>query len=155
MFPVDGKAIQKQCKKDYQFNARNQSCGYPNKSNCLPTCDSDALKTFGYDRTCTQYVICYYGIPVLRECRDGLQYNAETDRCDFPQYVDCVDSECMRLPELTQLIFIPSKASCSKYYICAHGVPENYTCTEGLHFSTDCDCCDYPKKAKCEVDITS
>lgn len=117
----------------------------------MPKCESFNLTSFGYDRTCTKYVLCYYGIPVLRECQDGLQYNADTDRCDFPQYVDCVDNECMRLSESTELLFLPSKASCSKYFLCAKGVAMNYTCAEGLYFSTDCNCCDYPNKSQCQV----
>ncbi|XP_064545840.1 uncharacterized protein LOC135433616 [Drosophila montana] len=147
----DGKAVEKQCNKDYEFNARNQSCGYPNKAACMPECEEFKLTTFCYDRTCTKYVLCYFGIPVLRECHDGLQYNAETDRCDFPQYVDCVDNECMRLNDTTELLFLPSKASCSKYFLCAKGVPMNYTCAEGLSFSTSCNCCDYPEKSDCQI----
>lgn len=145
--------MEKQCNKDYEFNARNQSCGYPNSATCVPECEAFNLTTFCYDRTCTRYVLCYFGIPVLRECHDGLQYNAETDRCDFPQYVDCVDNECMRLNETTELLYLPSKASCSKYFLCAKGVPINYTCAEGLYFSTSCNCCDYPEKSDCQVGV--
>ncbi|KAM8708283.1 hypothetical protein ACLKA7_015280 [Drosophila subpalustris] len=147
----NGEAIEKECGRNYQFNAHNQSCGYPNDDLCLPKCEERKLTTFSYDRTCTKYVLCYYGIPVLRECQDGLQYNADTDRCDFAQYVDCVDNECMRFAEITDLLYLPSKSSCSKFFLCAKGVPMNRTCANGLHFSTKCNCCDYPDKSQCQI----
>ncbi|XP_032586961.1 uncharacterized protein LOC6583299 [Drosophila mojavensis] len=147
----DGEAIEKQCNKNYEFNARNQSCSYPDKANCMPKCESYNLTSFCYDRTCTKYVLCYYGIPVLRECQDGLQYNAETDRCDFPQHVDCVDNECMRLSDATELLYLPSKASCSQYFLCARGVAVKSSCAKGLYFSTSCNCCDYPNRSTCTI----
>ncbi|KAH8369634.1 hypothetical protein KR093_000374, partial [Drosophila rubida] len=146
----DGEDYEKQCDEGYYFNAHNQSCGH-GKGACLPTCEGFELSTFSYDRTCNKYVLCYYGIPVLRECQDELQYNAKTDRCDFPQNVDCVASECTRFASVTQLLYLPSKASCSEYYLCAKGVPYNYTCSKGLHFSTKCDCCDYPARSDCQI----
>ncbi|KAH8307478.1 hypothetical protein KR044_013051, partial [Drosophila immigrans] len=147
----DGIAFEKECAKDYYFNAYNQSCSYQNETTCLPQCELNKLTTFSYDRTCTKYVLCYFNIPVLRQCQDGLQYNADTDRCDFAQNVDCVDNECMRITDVNDLLFLPSKTSCDKYFLCANGKPTNYTCAEGLLFSTKCNCCDYPSKSDCKI----
>ncbi|XP_060654525.1 protein obstructor-E [Drosophila nasuta] len=146
----DGKDYEKKCDDGYYFNAYNQSCSRKS-DNCPPKCELNKLTTFSYSRTCNKYVLCYYEIPVLRTCHDNLQYNPKTDRCDFAQYVDCVDNECSRFDEANELSYLPSKASCDKYYLCAKGVPVSYTCTAGLHFSTKCNCCDYPEKSNCQI----
>lgn len=96
-------------------------------------------------------MICYYGIPVLRECRDGLQYNVETDRCDFPQYVDCVDNECSALIQPENIIFMASKANCSKYYICADGRAWSQECSAGLIYNPEFKYCDFERNYNCTV----
>ncbi|XP_017052069.1 protein obstructor-E [Drosophila ficusphila] len=146
-----GQAIELQCEWPYEFNAKNQSCVHPGQAYCLPTCKALTFSTFSYQRTCTKYVLCYYGHPVLRQCQDGLQYNSETDRCDFPQNVDCVESECSIYYNAYHLRYVPSKVSCEKYFLCGNGIPREQTCTPGLHFSTKCDCCDIPSKAGCQI----
>lgn len=102
------------CDAGYLFDSTNQSCDYPNLVKCAPTCTKDALSSFCYDRTCTKYVLCYAGAPVVRECCDGLQYNKDTDRCDYPQYVDCVDNLCNIFNDPTDITYLPSKATCDK-----------------------------------------
>ncbi|XP_017128100.1 uncharacterized protein LOC108146589 [Drosophila elegans] len=148
-----GQAIELQCELPYQFNANTQSCVNPGEADCLPTCDDMSFSTFSYQRTCTKYVLCYYGQPVLRQCHDGLQYNAQTDRCDFPQNVDCVESECSIYYNAYHLRYVPSKVSCEKYFLCGIGVPREQSCTPGLHFNTKCDCCDIPSKSDCQIPI--
>ncbi|XP_033157396.1 peritrophin-44 [Drosophila mauritiana] len=146
-----GQAIELQCEWPYEFNANTQSCVHPGEADCLPTCEAFNFSTFSYQRTCTRYVLCYYGKPVLRQCQDGLQYNSATDRCDFPQNVDCVESECSIYSNAYHLRYVPSKVSCQKYFICGNGIPREQTCTVGLHFSTKCDCCDIPSKSDCQI----
>lgn len=133
------------------FDYEDQTCTAKSDVKCLQTCEDDSLSTFCYDRTCTKYVICYYGIPVLRECRDGLQYNADTDRCDFPEYVDCVDNECSALPQPENIIFMASKANCSKYYICADGRAWSQECSTGLIYNPEFKYCDFEWNYKCPV----
>ncbi|XP_016999335.3 protein obstructor-E [Drosophila takahashii] len=146
-----GQAIELQCEWPYQFNANTQSCVKNGQAECLPTCESYSFSTFSYQRTCTKYVLCYYGRPVLRQCQDGLQYNSQTDRCDFAQNVDCVESECSIYYNAYHLRYVPSKVSCDRYFLCGNGIPRMQTCTPGLYFSTKCDCCDIPSKSDCQI----
>ncbi|KAM7355568.1 protein obstructor-E-like [Cochliomyia hominivorax] len=138
------------CKTGTLFDARSQACTYPEKAQCIKNCTS-ALSSFCYDRTCTKYVLCYAGTPVVRECIDGLQYNAETDRCDFPQYVDCVDDMCTIFNNPKNITFIGSKAACDKYYICMNGLTHALNCSKGLQFNPECDCCDFPSRVNCTI----
>ncbi|XP_030572916.1 probable chitinase 10 [Drosophila novamexicana] len=133
---------------DYKFQACVSATD--NDVKCLPECEAFNLTSFCYDRTCTKYVLCYYGIPVLRECYDGLQYNAETDRCDFPEYVDCVENDCPQYMSISSIRYLPSKAQCSKYFICSDGMAWPQECASGLFFNPKCNCCDYASNVECK-----
>ncbi|XP_037939771.1 protein obstructor-E-like [Teleopsis dalmanni] len=147
---MNSVAIERTCEQGYNFDAKTQSCTYPDQAQCLPTC-TKALSSFCYDRTCTKYVLCYSGVPVLRECCDGLQYNSDTDRCDFPQYVDCVDNVCTIFTDPSNITFLESKASCSKYFICMEGQAYAQNCASGLMFNSECNCCDFPSNVNCTI----
>ncbi|EDV97483.1 GH14675 [Drosophila grimshawi] len=154
----EGTAFDTLCKNntgncELLFDYKYQTCNYATDENvkCLPMCEEYNLTSFCYDRTCTKYVLCYFGIPVLRECHDGLQYNAETDRCDFSQYVDCVENECSAEKDVTNIVYLPSKAGCSKYFICSDGTPWPQTCTSGLVFDITCNCCVPAGNVECQM----
>ncbi|KAH8404465.1 hypothetical protein KR222_005689, partial [Zaprionus bogoriensis] len=145
-------SFQRSCSAGYYFDARDQQCVDVSEVRCLPKCPPTGLSSFCYDRTCTKYVLCFAGEPVIKECIDGLQYNAMTDRCDYPQYVDCVDNLCVRQNNANNIVYIASKSVCDKYYICVDGQPINQTCANGLQYNPDCQCCDFPSRANCEVE---
>ncbi|XP_017841523.1 protein obstructor-E [Drosophila busckii] len=149
---VSNQAIVRSCPVGFYFDAKDQQCVVASEVRCMPKCPPQGLSSFCYDRTCTKYVLCFSGQPVLRGCGEGLQYNALTDRCDFPQYVDCVDNLCLRNNNPANIAFIASKASCSKYYVCVDGQPTNQTCATGLQYNPNCTCCDFPSRAKCTVE---
>ncbi|XP_053956291.1 protein obstructor-E [Anastrepha ludens] len=147
---MGGQPIEQHCNYGYHFDAKDQSCTYQDVAKCLPNC-TNALSSFCYDRTCTKYVLCYAGTPIVRECCDGLQYNAETDRCDFPQYVDCVDNMCSIFNDPNNITFLTSKAACDKYFICMDGNAYAQNCSNGLQFNKSCNCCDFPENVKCNI----
>lgn len=147
------QSIVRSCTPGFYFDARDQQCVDVSEVRCLPKCPATGLSSFCYDRTCTKYVLCFAGEPVVRECVDGLQYNAETDRCDYPQYVDCVDNLCVRQNNPNNIVFIASKSVCDKYYICVDGQPTNQTCSSGLQFNKETNNCDFPSRSKCEVSV--
>ncbi|EDW72614.1 uncharacterized protein Dwil_GK17094 [Drosophila willistoni] len=135
---------------DYEF----QVCTNREEVNCLPTCEEYELSSFCYDNTCTKYVLCYFGYPVLRECPDGLQYNNETDRCDFPQHVDCVANYCSNWDQPENIIYLPSKAHCNKYYICSNGKAWGQECSNGLLYNPKIKSCDFQKNVNCTIEAT-
>lgn len=147
---MDETPLMRSCTGGFLFDAKSQSCTYPSEAQCVKNCTS-ALSSFCYDRTCTKYVLCYAGTPVVRECCDGLQYNAETDRCDFPQYVDCVDDMCTIFNNPKDITFLSSKAACDKYYVCMDGMAFARNCSKGLQFNPECNCCDFQSKVNCTV----
>ncbi|KAH8379272.1 hypothetical protein KR009_003965 [Drosophila setifemur] len=145
-------AVPRECPDEYFFNARLQQCVSVEESQCLPSCKTRGLGSFCYDRTCTKYVLCFDGTPVIRQCSDGLQYNAQTDRCDYPQYVDCVDNMCIRDNNPADIVYIASKALCGKYYVCLNGLPMAQNCTQGLQYNSATQSCDFPSRVNCTVE---
>ncbi|XP_017134533.1 probable chitinase 10 [Drosophila miranda] len=142
-------------KNDTLFDPVHQLCSDPYYVQCQPTCSEFTLSSFCYDNTCTKYVLCYYGRPVLRKCHDGLQYNNMTDRCDFPQYVDCVANECSAIEQPENITYLSSKASCDKYFICSDGRAWEQQCAAGLYYNPECKCCDFAKNVNCTVDAVA
>ncbi|KAH8270444.1 hypothetical protein KR018_010162, partial [Drosophila ironensis] len=134
------------------FDSFNQICTYEENVRCLPRCETNALSSYCYDNTCSKYVLCYYGRPVIRACQDGLQYNSKTDRCDFPRFVDCVSNDCSPNYQPKDIIYLGSKASCSRYFICSNGHPWEQECEPGLAYNPDCKCCDFAGNVNCTAD---
>lgn len=147
---INQKSVKLDCEAGSLFDSGRQSCVPAAEARCLQNCTS-ALSSFCYDRTCTKYILCYASTPVLRECCDGLQYNSETDRCDFPEFVDCVDNMCTIFNNASDITFLASKAACDKYYVCMDGIPQAQNCSSGLQFNPTCNCCDFPSRANCTV----
>ncbi|KAH8270061.1 hypothetical protein KR018_003463, partial [Drosophila ironensis] len=145
-------AIPRTCPANYYFDARDQECVPVMEARCIPSCKNKGLESFCYDRTCTKYVLCFDGTPVLRECSDGLQYNSQIDRCDYPQYVDCVDNLCIRQNNPEDIVYIASKAHCDKYYVCLNGQPITRNCSYGLQFNNQTKACDFRSKVNCDVE---
>ncbi|BFF96894.1 protein obstructor-E [Drosophila madeirensis] len=145
-------AVPRECPQGYYFDATDQQCVVVEEVRCLPACPAKGLSSFCYDRTCTKYVLCFDGTPVLRQCSDGLQYNAQTDRCDYPQFVDCVDNLCVRQNNPADIVYIASKSLCDKYFVCVDGLPQVQNCTRGLQYNPATTSCDFPSKVNCTVE---
>lgn len=110
---VNGEPIAQQCRNNYFFNGRTQSCEVSNSS-CL-SCNPNILSSVGLERTCNKYALCFAGTPVLQECADDLQYNPNLNACDYPQNVDCVANRCSIYDSPDSIVYAPSQASCSRW----------------------------------------
>lgn len=65
--------------------------------------------------------------------------------------MDCVDNECSALIQPENIIFMASKADCSKYYICADGRAWSQECSAGLIYNPEFKYCDFEKNYNCTV----
>ncbi|KAH8314910.1 hypothetical protein KR074_011945, partial [Drosophila pseudoananassae] len=145
-------AVPRTCPNGYYFDSRSQECTVLMEVQCVQSCLGRGLSSFGYPRTCEKYVLCFDDTPVVRKCAPGLQYNDQTDRCDYPQYVDCAENLCIRQNNPQAIVYASSKSRCDKYYICLNGLPIAQNCTSGLKFNNETDSCDFPSKVQCEVE---
>ncbi|XP_012288766.1 protein obstructor-E isoform X2 [Orussus abietinus] len=165
---IDGVPEQKVCPEGLMFNPEarfNYPCGYPIDINCegrpnlQPAQPTDNCPhQYGYfkmgDRqNCGQFINCADGVGYVFDCPEGLAYNAETYRCDWPDQVADCDAEAFLgfscPPEDNQGFFLPgqlrfyrSQADCQRYYVCIEGRPRLQNCGEGNAFNELTGSCD-------------
>jgi len=87
---VDGDAILWLCPPGTYYEPHSQVCMPPemvDTTNCKEwLCEEDGKTLPAAD--CDKFYECEHGQPVPRLCPDGLYYNRDAERCDFPQNVD-------------------------------------------------------------------
>lgn len=114
---------------------------------------------FGYfrrgagDDDCGHFMNCADGRGYAFDCPDGLAFNKETYRCDWPdQVADCnaekfLGFSCPPEPKIgglgqSEIRFYRSPNSCQKYFVCLEGRPRMYDCGEGNAFNDLINGCD-------------
>lgn len=96
---------------------------------------------------------CAHGRSFRFECPEGLAFNQETYRCDWPDQVADCDAEaylgfsCPQEPKVAGLgfpeqRFYTSPDNCQRYYVCNEGRPRLYNCGVGYGFSVEINGCD-------------
>lgn len=96
---------------------------------------------------------CADGRGYTFDCPDGLAFNQETYRCDWPDQVPDCNAEkflgfsCPPEPNVpglgqAEIRFYRSPASCQKYFVCLEGRPRMYNCGEGNAFNDLINGCD-------------
>lgn len=96
---------------------------------------------------------CADGRGYTFDCPDGLAFNQETYRCDWPDQVPDCNAEkflgfsCPPEPKVaglgqSEIRFYRSPSSCQKYFVCLEGRPRMYNCGEGNAFNDLINGCD-------------
>ncbi|XP_033212676.1 protein obstructor-E-like [Belonocnema kinseyi] len=164
---IDGVGEEKLCPEGLLFNPNvrfNYPCGYPIDVDCLgrsslqpaqPT--KDCPHQFGYfkvgdQQNCGKFMNCADGVGYVFDCPEGLAYNSETYRCDWPDQVSDCDAEaylgfsCPNAKEggyqTGELRFFRSPQDCQRYYVCVNGRPRLQNCGEGNAFNDLINTCD-------------
>lgn len=121
----------------------------------LPT--EECPHQYGYfkigDRQhCGQFMNCVDGRGYVFDCPEGLAFNPETYRCDWPDQVPECDAEAFlgfRCPEVKSSPFFGgeiklyrSNSDCHHYFICVNGNPRLQNCGKGNAFNELIDACD-------------
>ncbi|XP_067000219.2 protein obstructor-E [Anabrus simplex] len=163
----DGVPTEKLCPDGLLFNARAHHyaypCQYPVDVDCegrsalqpaQPT--EECPHQYGYFKlgdvnNCGQFINCVDGRGYTFNCPEGLAFNPDTLRCDWPDQVDSCDAEAFlgfRCPEEDGSFaregyqFYRSVDNCQKYFICVGGRPRLYSCGEDQAFNEDIKTCD-------------
>ncbi|XP_057318455.1 protein obstructor-E-like [Microplitis mediator] len=170
---VDGVGEEKLCPEGLYFNPEarfNYPCGYPIDISCegrpnlqpaQPT--DDCPHQYGYFKIgkssadCGQFMNCAGGVGYTFNCPEGLAFNAESYRCDWPDQVPDCDAEAFlkftcpqqSADESNQFFaiseaikFFRSPEDCQKYFICVNGKPRLQNCGEGNAFNELINACD-------------
>ncbi|XP_076236935.1 protein obstructor-E [Calliopsis andreniformis] len=162
---IDGIPEEKLCPEGLLFNPEarfNYPCGYPIDVNCdgrpnrqaaQPT--EDCPHQYGYfkvgdSQRCGQFMNCADGRGYVFDCPEGLAFNPESYRCDWPDQVPDCDAESylgFRCPQERNIYsnniqFYRSQNDCQHYYVCVNGRPRLQNCGEGNAFNELINACD-------------
>ncbi|XP_076632434.1 protein obstructor-E [Colletes latitarsis] len=162
---IDGIPEEKFCPEGLLFNPEarfNYPCGYPIDVDCTgrpsrqpaqPT--EDCPHQYGYfkigdNQHCGQFMNCADGRGYVFDCPEGLAFNSESYRCDWPDQVPDCDAEAFlgfRCPEVRDTFlsspeFYRSSTDCQHYYVCVNGRPRLQNCGEGNAFNDLIHACD-------------
>ncbi|XP_055534944.1 protein obstructor-E-like [Wyeomyia smithii] len=115
----------------------------PNEPVSEYKCPETGVSSIPHKYSCTKYVMCFDGIPVVQNCAPGLHYDSQSQQCTFPIHAECVleSGICPQTNDPNKIIFIADKLDCAKYYYCYNGEPHENSCATGLHWDPDNNWC--------------
>lgn len=121
---------------------------------------------------CSSYFQCLEGKPVLKHCPPGLEWNAQSDVCDYPESANChVTETCAPTVEPTVVptgstkpypdkcpeeddpehdVLLPVPGDCTSFYKCYKGKPVKIPCPPGQEWADHLKRCDWPEVAQCK-----
>lgn len=179
----DGVEKERLCPDGLLYNEKSTGypCSYPIDVECsdrqarfqAPQPTDECPHQFGYYRMgdsshCGQFKNCASGRAYVLDCPDGLAWNPETYKCDWPDQVSDCDAEaylgfsCPTPPPKSSLLgdqeleyeFYPSKDDCQLYFICIEGRPRRIGCGEDRAFNPETQTCDdIENVATCSAEI--
>ncbi|GAB0098654.1 uncharacterized protein DMENIID0001_144230 [Sergentomyia squamirostris] len=125
--------------------------GATSASSVIYPCPPEGLPRLRHATSCTKYIQCISGIPVVRHCAEGLRFNAATGKCRVPNLAMCQHDEflCPVFDDPHNSVYLPDNNDCSIYYLCHNGVPRRFDCDEGLQWNSRNQTCDFPDRANC------
>ncbi|XP_067620591.1 protein obstructor-E isoform X1 [Eurosta solidaginis] len=155
----------------YNPNSTGYPCGYPIDVECSqgqarlqpPQATEECPHQFGYygmgdSRNCGKFKNCASGRGYIFDCPEGLAWNKDTYKCDWPDQVEDCDAEAFlgfRCPAPKQsprgqfigeqeleYEFYPSPDNCQVYFICVEGRPRRIGCGESSAFNPETSSCD-------------
>ncbi|XP_018570214.1 protein obstructor-E-like [Anoplophora glabripennis] len=166
---VDGIPEEKLCPDGLLFNPAAGvfafPCQYPIDVDCTgreqtqpPQSTEDCPHQFGYysigdQRSCGQFKNCVDGRAFIFDCPEGLAFDGESYRCDWPDQVPTCDAEAYLgftcPPDARQFglgqeeyRYFRSPNDCQRYFICIENRPRLYNCGEGKAFNDLINACD-------------
>ncbi|XP_022912166.2 protein obstructor-E-like [Onthophagus taurus] len=164
---IDGVGEEKFCPDGLLFNALTNPlafpCQYPIDVDCVgrtttqpaqPT--EDCPHQYGYykigdEANCGQFKNCVAGRAFTFDCPEGLAFNEESYRCDWPDQVQSCNAEAFLgftcPPEAktfapSEYKYFRSPNDCQRYFICIENKPRLYNCGEGQAFNDLTNSCD-------------
>lgn len=95
---------------------------------------------------------CVNGKSFVFDCPEGLAFNSETYRCDWPDETPDCDAEAFlgfKCPPNPNAAFQPQEhrdyvhpTDCQRYFICVNESPRLFNCGEGNAYNIDIHACD-------------
>ncbi|CAH2219011.1 jg23008, partial [Pararge aegeria aegeria] len=87
-------------------------------------------------KDCARYYQCSFGMKMERSCPAGLHFNAELQKCDWPESAGCetewLPNGCPK--DFQKHHLLPHETDCGRFYYCVFGEKVERNCPAGLHF---------------------
>jgi hypothetical protein len=140
-------------------------CSYPQEVNCGARARTqpaqgteECPRQYGLFRAgngpdqCSSYMNCVGGKANINQCPEGLAFNAETIRCDWPDLVPGCEAALFRFQcpgvRVDADLGHPRYSDpqdCRKFYVCVENLkPRMHSCGVGYVFNPDLGVCDDP-----------
>ncbi|CAH2100117.1 unnamed protein product [Euphydryas editha] len=129
-----------------------------------PTTCKEKNERYAVPGSCDKYIECLNGTAEEKQCPDGLRYNPNVkfnvDPCQYPIDVPCLARAALQpaqptdaCPHLYGYFKTGDARNCSGFRNCVNGVGYDFTCPEGLAFSSDTYRCEWPDEvADCDAE---
>ncbi|KAB0791356.1 hypothetical protein PPYR_03156 [Photinus pyralis] len=82
-----GRKIEKDCPPGKYYDYIRNVCGWVDCKECP---NISRLEFFSHETDCNKYYMIMKGKRYLYECPYGLQFNLESEACDYPEFANCV-----------------------------------------------------------------
>lgn len=185
---LDGETFNKQCPLEMFFDIEINNCNIGECSDsgedpeqpitttrdptieegikCPPSNNLPELIFIPSGEVCERYFICVNGQPIRQLCRDGLYFNPEINKCDFPENVDCEFSKTENsttTPEHPEdengfpicpnvgHSFFPHPNNCDLYFSCFMGFRSVQQCPFHHHWDIRTNRCRVLEQAICHA----
>ncbi|XP_076315203.1 uncharacterized protein LOC143227818 isoform X3 [Tachypleus tridentatus] len=154
-FCKDNKIYEMTCPPGLAFNPKTDTCDYADKVECRDPRCPEPNGFFLHPDSCLKYLKCENWQLKIMKCPEGLGFNPNTMRCNWP---DTCDEKVIK-----PLIVYPAKKECpcyccaiadpndcSKFTLCINGHAIEEKCSDGLLFNPKSENCDYAKNVNCD-----
>ncbi|XP_049886948.1 protein obstructor-E-like [Pectinophora gossypiella] len=145
---------QNQYQQSQQQSAPRQSAGSCRESN----------ERYPVSGSCDRYIECINGTSEEKLCPDGLLFNPNVNfnvyPCQYPNEVQCLERSSLQPAQPTEdcphqfgYYKLGDARNCSGFRNCVNGVGYDFTCPEGLAWSSETYRCEWPDTvADCDAE---
>ncbi|XP_048482018.1 protein obstructor-E [Plutella xylostella] len=109
--------------------------------------------------SCDRYIECINGTAEEKLCPDGLRFDADVNfnvyPCKYPNEIPCLERSSLQPPQPTAdcpnqfgIFKTGDSRNCSGFRNCVNGVGHDFTCPEGLAFSSSSYRCEWPDEVE-------
>lgn len=118
----------------------------------LVNCPSGQAIYLPHPQRCSQYFLCFNGVPTPKKCATNYHFNEERQTCLSREKADCriEDPVCPEIDDPFNPIFHSNPHYCDRYYLCFNGSLQPFYCDEGDHWDSVNEYCVDPEEALCE-----
>lgn len=100
-------------------------------------CPDEGIELVPHPNDCEKYILCVNGDRIKRNCAPELHFSPVKRVCMFPEDAECDAErvwECPDKDDLDDLVFLPNKEDCGKYYLCWEGEQIAMSCADVITY---------------------